>query len=159
MASYQCRGKNKLWSVRFEIIENGKAITKRLSEWNGKKFERKKDAEYAYRCFMEEYEKSIHYKYDERNIINRNFKEVFDEYKFYKEKRLKDSAYYDLCNIANNHILPELKNYKIKELSKQVCEAWQNSKSKFSYNYQCKMRNNLYSFFDTFIKSIIFPTF
>ena len=26
MASYECRGKKKLWSVRFDIIENGKHL-------------------------------------------------------------------------------------------------------------------------------------
>ena len=147
MASYECRGKKKLWSVRFDIIENGKLTTKRLSEWNNNKFTRKKDAEYAYRAFMEDYEKSKHYKYDDKNISERNFKEVFDEFKYYKEQRLKDSAYYDLCNISNNHIIPSFEKYKIKEINKKTCEEWQESKKQYSYNYKCKMRNNLYSFF------------
>ena len=50
MASYECRGKNKLWSVRFTIKDSsGKDITKRLSG-----FERKKDAEYAYHKYLED---------------------------------------------------------------------------------------------------------
>ena len=57
MASYECRGKKKLWSVRFTIIEDCKEKTKRLSG-----FKRKKDAELAYHNFIEEYSKTQHNK-------------------------------------------------------------------------------------------------
>lgn len=47
MASYIQNKNNRLWSVRFRIIENGKEVNKRLSG-----FETKKDAIASYNEFM-----------------------------------------------------------------------------------------------------------
>ena len=47
MPSYECRGKKKLWSVRFDISSNGETITKRLSG-----FATKKESQQAYINFI-----------------------------------------------------------------------------------------------------------
>ncbi len=148
MPSYQCRGKTKLWSVRFEVIENGKIITKRISEWEGNKLTRKKDAETAYRKYMEKYEQVPHYKYSYLNIQDKNFKDVFNNYKIYKKDKLKDSSYYDEFKLADNHIIPYFEKYKIKDITQQIVTDWQNSKKKYSYDYRCKMRSVLFNFFE-----------
>lgn len=140
MASYQCRGKNKLWSVRFTIIDNGKEITKRLSG-----FSKKKDAELAYSKFISEYSKTEH-KLDS-DIKNKNFTTVFDEYFNYKKDKIKDSSLYDINNIYKLHIKPFFENYKIKEITKPICLQWQQTLNKYSYKYKTKIRGVLYSFY------------
>ena len=142
MASYECRGKKKLWSVRFEIIENGKAITKRLSG-----FKRKKDAEQSYRNFMEEYEKTTHQLSSPSNILDKNFIDVFEEYKIYKKEKIKDSSFYDLSNNYKKHIKPFFEKYKLKQITKNIILEWQQSISNYSYKYKQNLRTILYSFY------------
>ncbi len=142
MASYDCRGKKKLWSVRFEIIEDGKVIMKRLSG-----YERKKDAEQAYRAFMEEYSKTPHQLSSPNNILNKSLDEVFNEYKIYKKEKVKDSSFYDLENIYNLHIKPFFENKRIKDINKTSILEWQQTLSKYSYKYKTKIRGVLYSFY------------
>lgn len=142
MASYECRGKKKLWSVRFEIIENGKSITKRLSG-----FERKKDAEQSYRNFMEEYEKTTHQLSSPSNILDKNFIDIFEEYKIYKKEKIKDSSFYDLSNNYKKHIKPFFEKYKLKQITKNIILEWQQSISNYSYKYKQNLRTILYSFY------------
>lgn len=142
MASYQCRGKNKLWSVRFDIIENGLSITKRLSG-----FPRKKDAEQAYMNFIQEYnEKKLHFT-TEKSILDRSFDEVFKEFILYKKDKVKESTYYDTIKLSEKHILPFFKNMQIKKIAKPKILEWQSSLSEYSYKYKSKIRTVLYSFY------------
>lgn len=141
MANYQCRGKKKLWSVRFTIIEDGLEVQKRLSG-----FPRKKDAESAYMDFMQEYEKTDHIKLD-TDIKHRIFQDVFEEYLAYKKERVKDSSYYEISKTAEKHILPYFSDYKIKDITKPVVLNWQMSLANYSYKYKSKIRYVLYSCF------------
>ena len=149
MASYQCRGKQKLWSVRFPIIENGKEVQKRIStDEFGNKFQRKKDAESAYRNFMVQYEANQKRNLETRlDIYDRTFKSVYDEYREYKVDRVKDSSLYELEKICEKHILPYFGELTIREITKIEVLKWQQSLTMYSYKYKTKIRGVIYSIF------------
>lgn len=142
MASYQCRGKKKLWSVRFSIIENGAEIQKRLSG-----YARKKDAEQGYLDYIKKYQEEQKIINPDKNILERNFEDVFEEYCNYKKTKLKDSTFYELNKIKEKHILPYFKNFKIKEIDKLKILNWQNSLTNYSFCYKSRLRVMLYSFY------------
>ncbi len=146
MPSYECRGKQKLWSVRFFIYENGKQVNKRISEYNGEKLKRKKDAELAYREFITEYEKK-HHKNNYSNINEQYFNDVYEEYKKYKKENLKETSFYEMELTFKKHILPFFGKYKIKEISKNKVLEFQQSLCKYSYKYKTKIRTTLYSMY------------
>ena len=141
MASYECRGKNKLWSVRFNITDpTGKEITKRLSG-----FERKKDAESAYRKFMDSYtpiKVSSNLK-----TIDRPLKDFLPEYIAYKKSKLKESSLLEIKSIVYKYIIPVFGECKIKDITKIKILEWQNSLQHFSFNYKRKIRTNLHALF------------
>ena len=136
MASYQCRGKKKLWSVRFEIVDNGKCYTKRLSG-----FERKKDAEFAYRKFLEEFEYNKKNKGLEPQDLT--FKSLYEEYCNYIKQRNKPSTHYDFVSKTRLHILPFFEKFNVKQITSKDILEWQTSVNSYSYNYKCHLRNNL----------------
>lgn len=147
MPSYDCRGKNKNWSVRFNIIEDGKLVNKRLSEENGIKFKRKKDAEQAYINFMNQYNKSKLEVKPNNSILEQKFDVVYVEYRNYKKDSIKDSTYYELNKTFEKHILPFFGNLKIKEITKNKVLDFQQSLTGYSYKYKTKIRTTLYSMF------------
>ena len=136
MASYECRGKKKLWSVRFEIIENNKVVFKRLSG-----FARKKDAESAYRKFLDDYEAN------KQKITsggqNLTFKTLYNEYANYIKQRTKPSTHYDFVSKSRLHVYPFFEKYEVKEITPKIILDWQNSLGDYSYQYKCHLRNSL----------------
>lgn len=136
MASYECRGKKKLWSVRFEIVENGKTITKRLSG-----FARKKDAELGYRKFLDEYELTQQRDGSESQILT--FKQLHSEYADYIKQRNKPSTHYDFLSKSKNHVYPYFENYKVIDITPKIILDWQGTVDKYSYQYKCHLRNTL----------------
>lgn len=141
MASYECRGKNKLWSVRFTAFENGKEITKRLSG-----FKRKKDAEDAYIKFINENSNNLVATAND-NILNKKFIDVYNEYYEYKKSSVKSSTAYDMSSIFNKHIIPYFGSLKIKEITKQIVLKWQQNFNNYSYKYKTNIRNYLFGFY------------
>lgn len=141
MASYQCRGKSKLWSVRFTTFENGKEITKRLSG-----FKRKKDAEDAYIKFISENNNNF-VATASNDVLNRKFVDVYNEYYEYKKSIVKESTAYDTASIFNKHIIPYFENLKIKDITKQVVLKWQQKLNKYSYKYKTNIRSYLFGFY------------
>lgn len=142
MASYECRGKNKLWSVRFKIIEDGNLTIKRLSG-----FERKKDAEQAYRDFIIKYEESLKEIKASTSIMETPFTDAFAEYLNYKKDKVKESSYYEITNTYNLHIKPHFEGLRLKNINKTVILKWQQKFGKYSYKYKCKIRTTLFSFY------------
>lgn len=137
MASYDCRGKKKLWSVRFEIIEDGEVKMKRLSG-----FDRKKDAHQAYIQFMETYKQR-------RNNLKNNtisFLDLYNEYKIFAKTKLKESSFYDFCSKSDLHIKPYFENFtNVKEITPKIILKWQQTISKYSYKYKINLRTYLSS--------------
>lgn len=141
MASYECRGKKQLWSVRFYVIEDGTETLKRLSG-----FPRKKDAEVAYHNFMNEYNDKLKKATPSAIIMDRYFNDVFEEYIDYKEDKYKDSSFYELNKNYEKHIKPYFKTYKLKHITKNIIRLWQQTKSNYSYKFKTKLRGYLHSF-------------
>lgn len=142
MPSYECRGKNKLWSVRFDIVENGRPITKRLSG-----FKTKRETQQAYISFINNYKAEQNYLIHNTNILERHFDEVFEEFKTYKQSKVKDSTFYELVQCYNKHILPYFGFLKIKQITKTMILKWQQSLEHYSYSHKTKLRLKLYSFY------------
>lgn len=141
MASYECRGKSKLWSVRFTTFENGKEITKRLSG-----FKRKKDAEDAYIKFINDNNNNI-VATASNDILNIKFIDVYSEYFNYKKGIVKESTAYDIASIFDKHIVPYFESFKIKDITKPIVLKWQQTINKYSYKYKIKIRSYLFSFY------------
>lgn len=142
MPSYQCRGKNKLWSVRFTINENGEEIQKRLSG-----YARKKDAEQGYVDFINEYKSKQNQMIVDTNVYERSLDSIFEEFKVYKKTKVKDSSFYDIVNITEQHILPFFKGLKLKDITKKKILDWQKTIDKFGYKYKSKIRTVLFSIY------------
>jgi len=148
MASYECRGKNKLWSVRFNIIENNKLIYKRISEdENGNKFTRKKDAELAYHNFILKYQNNKLSQKSNEHITNRKFSDIYNEYITYKKEYIKDSTYYEMIKTFEKHILPYFSEMKIGDITKTTILDFQQTLNNYSYKYKSKIRTFLYSMY------------
>lgn len=141
MAHYEQR-ENKKWSVRFRICENGEEYHKRLSG-----FERKKDAEEAYRKYINEYNKRKSLVEPDKYILEQPFREVYLEFMNYKKTKVKESTFYDLTKLAEKRILPYFGDMKIKNIRKNNILDFQNSLSGLSYRYKGKIRGFLHSFF------------
>lgn len=101
MASYECRGKNKLWSVRFDIQENGKSVTKRLSG-----FTKKKEAQEAYIDYIKNYQEMLKLTNPDANMLYTKFDIAFKKFLFYKKEKVKESSYYDFTKLSDKHIVP-----------------------------------------------------
>lgn len=144
MAEYSCRGKKKLWTVRFRIIEDNQLVYKRLSG-----FQRKKDAEVAYHDFLNEYEEKIKNQKltASDDVLEKPFTFLMNEFLKYKEDKVKESSFYDLTKSVEKHILPFFSNYKLKEITKTTILTWQQSLNQYSYKYKTKLRGYLYSFY------------
>ena len=143
MASYEQRGKKKLWSVRFTITQNGKEVAKRLSG-----FERKKDAETAYRKFLENYKPSLYTSEAiQKDIYETKFGDIIPAFKEYKKPNVKESTMVDFESILDKHILPFFKDLKINEITKQKILEWQLSLQSYAYEYKSKIRTCLYSIY------------
>lgn len=142
MPSYECRGKKKLWSVRFDITQNGQTITKRLSG-----FPTKKESQKAYMDFLLKYQEEQKLLQPSKSILERKFEDVYEEYKNYKKTKVKDSSFYEINRCFNTLILPTFKGMKIKEITKTHILRWQESLENYSFMYKKKLRMNLHSFY------------
>lgn len=130
MASYE-QDKNKKWSVRFRIVEQGQYKQKRLSG-----FERKKDAEKAYLDYMSDADPKKHKSGD------MTFAELYKEYRAYIADRLKASTIVDKDYIMQKHILPTFGAIKMSKISKLDLLVWQKSLEHYSYKYKTEIRNH-----------------
>ena len=139
MASYEQNKKNKKWSVRFRIIENGTEKNKRLSG-----FERKKEAEQAYIQYMKEYDRKKELKKEPEKIL---FSEIYEQYFESARQRLKVSSLCDMESAARIYILPKFGDIMINNIKPIEILEWQNSIEK-SYRYRCKIRGILSSIFN-----------
>lgn len=138
MASYEQNKKNKKWSVRFRIIENGIEKNKRLSG-----FEKKKEAEQAYIQFLKEYDRKLALKKEPEKLL---FREVYEQYYENAKQRLKESTLFDTESMAKNYILPRFGDQIINDIKPIEILDWQNTINK-SYKYKCKIKGVLYSVF------------
>lgn len=144
MANYECRGKKKLWSVRFNVMDNnGKSHTKRLS---GFKF--KREAEAAYLRFLDEYNlNGVNFSPEDSQVYNKKLKEIIPEFLEYKKQSVKEASFYEILSIFNKFILTPFGDIRIKNITKPMILQWQHSLNQYSYKYKVKIRASLYSFY------------
>lgn len=140
MASFQQRGKKGLWSVRFDIIENGKSITKRLSGYSSKR-----EANNAYLQYLKDFEKHEKEAKDKSSQIK--FSELYNKFFTNQKGKSKESTLYDLSGIYNLYFLPYFGDKYINEIKPIEILDWQNSLSSLSYNYKSKIRTYLNAIF------------
>lgn len=114
MASYEQRGKGKLWSVRF--YEDGKLV--RLTG-----FKTKKDAQRAY-------ERRSVERLDPKEIIDKKeddtlVSDIVYSYLDYAKQSMKESSYVATESRVRLHILPHFEGVKLSELTPKRIMTWQ----------------------------------
>lgn len=126
--SYEQNPNNKLWSVRFRIMENGKEVNKRLSG-----FKTKREAAAALREYLT---KHINEKEPATKIT---FVQLYTEYKSYAKLRQKDSSWYENMKKFERLVLPAFENKYIADITPKDILQWQNSLSEKNYSYKYKV--------------------
>ena len=114
MASYEQRGKGKLWSVRF--YEYGKLI--RLTG-----FKTKKDAQHAYEKRSVERldpKQNIEKKEDDTLVTD-----IVYSYLEYAKHSMKESSYVVTEGRVRTHVLPDFDGVKLSELTPRLIMRWQ----------------------------------
>jgi len=139
MPSYQQR-ESGLWSVRFDIIENGMYKTKRLSG-----FKLKNDAKQAYIQFMADY-KPTGLGIQSKSYI---FDDLLEEYFKYYSPETRESTIYEKRHTFAKYITPLFTQQNIKKIPQTKLADWQSSlwNMKVSYRQKSKVRN----FFNHFL--------
>lgn len=117
MASFEQNQKNKMWSVRFRIVENGLTINKRLSG-----FRTKKEAESAHTKFLTEFTPSS---FKIKNTEDLTFTTILNKYLSIDIRSTKDSTHKDKKSIFSLYIAPYFKLYQINNLDKRKLHEWQ----------------------------------
>ena len=117
MASFQQNKKNKLWSVRFRILQNGVVIQKRLSG-----FKTKKEANEEHIKFLASYVPSS-FKISEKSDFV--FSNILKNYFIIDARSTKPSTHKDKKSIFNLYILPYFQNKLINNLDKKQFNEWQ----------------------------------
>lgn len=141
MASYEQRGKNKLWSVRFSEVEDGKETQKRLSG-----YKTKKECQAAYHKYIEEYKQRRIDKINSPNIIS--FSQLYNTFKEYQKQQIKESSYYDFCSKSDLHIYPYFSKFNnVLNIKPIDILEWQKTKESYSYKYKMNLRIYLSSIF------------
>lgn len=130
--SYEQNKQSKLWSVRFRWIVDGKEIQKRLSG-----FRTKKEAQAAYVDFVAQHPKPIQ---EGKPLL---FEQLYAAYLDNAKTRLKKSNLYDLTLKIEKQVLPYFQGKPVSQIKPIDILQWQNSKSEYSYNYRCKLRDCL----------------
>lgn len=133
MASFE-KAKNGTWSVRFRAIENFEVKNKRLSP-----FKTKKDAEQAYLEYKKQSEAEKQTKIS-KTSAKLTFADLYEEYREYKQTRVKQSSFFDWDSKTKLHILPFFSDYIVAEISPQLLLKWQNTIEKYSYKYKSCLR-------------------
>jgi integrase len=135
MPSYEQRGKDKLWSVRFrEIDRDGVTQNKRLSG-----YKTKKEARQAYIDYVAE-QGSIQDKTEDNRLL---FDTLIDSYLEHQKTRVKESSFYDITNKINNRIRPFFAGRFADDVKPKDILEWQQSISEYSYRYKCSLRTLL----------------
>lgn len=132
MPSYEKRGKKQLWSVRFDIMEDGLLKTKRLSG-----FKTKAEAQNAWRLYKPvEKPKKV----TEKEKIT--FSRVCDAYLDTQKSRIKNSSFTD-CISRLKKIRPFFDNFDIKEIKPIDILNWQGTLKEYAPKYIASLRRQL----------------
>ena len=139
MPSYDQRGKDKLWSVRFrEKLRDGTTQNKRLSGYRTKK-----EAQRAYVEYMAERGSAVEDAIDTRLL----FDDLLSDYLAHQRTRIKPSSVYSIESKINQHIAPYFAGRIVDEITPRDILAWQQSLESYSYKYKTGLRTQLSSIY------------
>lgn len=139
MPSYDQRGKDKLWSVRFrEKLRDGTTQNKRLSGYRTKK-----EAQRAYVEYMAEQGSTAEDAPDERLL----FDDLLADYLAHQQTRIKPSSVYSIESKINQHIAPYFAGRIVDEITPRDILGWQQSLESYSYKYKTGLRTQLSSIY------------
>lgn len=137
MPSYDQRGKDKLWSVRFRFYENGATQNKRLSG-----FRTKKEAQRAYIDYIAE-----HGGEEQNGIGPLLFDALVKGYLDHQRTRIKPSSVYSIESKINQHIVPYFSGRLVEEITPLDVLNWQKTIDAYSYKYKASLRTQLSSIY------------
>lgn len=139
MPSYDQRGKDKTWSVRFRVkLRDGTTQNKRLSGYRTKK-----EAQRAYVEYMAEQGSAVEDTPDDRL----NFDDLLADYLAHQRTRIKPSSVYSIESKINQHIAPYFAGRVVDEITPRDILAWQQSLESYSYKYKTGLRTQLSSIY------------
>lgn len=135
MPSFEQNKKNKLWSVRFRVIENGEEKNKRLSGFNTRKA-----ANEGYVEFMKEYDRQANLIANKSHIT---FQELYDSYSAFLPTIMKESSAIAYTDRICRYALPYFKNLYIDEITSLDILNWKKilseHKPEFSFKYKSEL--------------------
>lgn len=136
MPSYDQRGKDKLWSVRFrDTLPDGTTQNKRLSGYNTKR-----EAREAYIAYMAEAAKRQPV---EKKPTALMFTELIDSYIDHQRSRLKPSSVYSIESKISTNIYPFFIGKRVADVTPLDILEWQRSVDHYSYKYKTSLRGQL----------------
>ena len=139
MPSYDQRGKDKLWSVRFRAkLRDGTIQNKRLSGYRTKK-----EAQKAYVEYISTQENAVEEVPDERL----RFDALVADYLSHQQSRIKPSSLYSIESKINKHIAPYFAGRYVDDITPRDILAWQQSLDAYSYKYKTGLRTQLSSIY------------
>lgn len=144
MASYEQRGKNKTWSVRFREVDldTGEERNTRLSAHkNGEPLRTKREAQAAYHEYLTEREKE---KERRARMLSQQasdllFTELAEYYFRYMKTRAKESTVYDVYKKYLARVKPYFEGYRVSEISPLLLLNFIGSLQQYSYNYMTNL--------------------
>lgn len=147
MPSFEQNKSNKLWSVRFRVLdESGLRKNMRLSG-----FKTKREAQHGYEDYviqqkgLEEQRKQQEDRDETGDNSSMAMDDLIDKYFVYVKGRVKESSFYDIEGKINNHIRPFFSGYAVNEVSPALVLEWTQTMSGYSYNYTNRIFNHLSS--------------
>ncbi len=146
MPSYEQRGKNKLWSVRFQERDpiTGEPHSVRLSGG----YKTKKDARAAYEEYLASAEKRAAARSLEEVPGPVFFEDILVRYWSYLSDRVKPSSLYDLRKTLEKRALPHFRGKDIRKLTPADILAWQATLSDCSGTYKRTLFSRLSAVFE-----------
>lgn len=140
MPSYDQRGKDKLWSVRFrDTLPDGTTQNKRLSG-----FQTKREAKQAYIDYMAEASKRPAKESKQSGMM---FTELIDGYLEHQKSRLKPSSLYSIESKISTNIYPFFVGKRVEDITPLDILKWQQSVDHYSYRYKSGLRVQLSSIY------------
>ena len=130
MATYERRGKKNLWTVRFQVMENGEYVYKRLSG-----FRTKAEATEAWK----QYKPATRAPIASQRLT---FTELCEAYLSYQKLRVRESSYISTASRLKL-ITPFFADKPVEDIRPADILAWQNTLAEYSTKYIANLRQQL----------------
>ncbi len=144
MPSFEQRGKNKTWSVRFREtdLDTGEEKNTRLSAHpDGQPFKTKREAQAAYHDYLTAREKEKERRAQMVKTVSSDllFTELAEHYFRYMKTRAKESTVYDVYKKYEARVKPYFEDYHLSEITPLLLLNFIGSLQGYSYNYMTNL--------------------